>query len=62
MPALIESVKVAGLVLVSDTSGEAKENREGIDPMANPFAKAKDGIDGILQGNGVLKFSESIDM
>ena len=62
MPALIESIKVAGLVLVSDISGEATEKREAFDRMANPFPRVKDGIDGILYGNGVLTFNESIDI
>jgi hypothetical protein len=50
------------LVLVSDTSGDAMEKRETTDIMVNPFPTVKDGIDGILHGNGVLKFNESIDM
>jgi CDK inhibitor PHO81 len=57
VPALIESVKVAGLVLVSDTSAESTGGSGVADSYAMP-----DGIDGLLRGNGVLRFNETIDM
>ncbi|KAL8873220.1 MAG: hypothetical protein Q9174_001284 [Haloplaca sp. 1 TL-2023] len=54
VPALIESIKVAGLVLVTDTSDEADGRGEQ--------SKIAEGVDGILQSNGVLRFNEMIDM
>ena len=59
VPALIEAIKVQGLVLVSDKSAEAEVDR-GI--LADPFPRLPGGIDGVLKSNGVLRFNESIDM
>ena len=53
----MESIKVAGLVLVADTS----EERAQIGPAPRTFCMP-DGVDGILRGNGVLRFNEMIDM
>ncbi|KAL9598392.1 MAG: hypothetical protein Q9179_003939 [Wetmoreana sp. 5 TL-2023] len=54
VPALIEAIKVAGLVLVTDTSDMDSGGERG--------AGMADGVDGVLQGNGVLRFNEMIDM
>ncbi|KAL8927733.1 MAG: hypothetical protein Q9208_002148 [Pyrenodesmia sp. 3 TL-2023] len=51
VPALIDSVKVAGLVLVTDRSERGSKDN-GI----------PEGVDGVLKGNGVLRFNETIDM
>lgn len=51
VPALIESVKVAGLVLVTDKS--ESDSKGGRIP---------EGVDGVLKGNRVLRFNETIDM
>ncbi|KAL8740034.1 MAG: hypothetical protein Q9184_008540, partial [Pyrenodesmia sp. 2 TL-2023] len=51
VPALVDSVKVAGLVLVTDKS-EGGSKDDGI----------PEGVDGVLKGNGVLRFNETIDM
>ena len=59
VPALIESIKVAGLVLVTDTSDEAVT--AGRSAAKNSF-HMPDGVDGILKGNGILRFNETIDM
>ena len=56
VPALVESVKVAGLVLVTDTSEDVDES------AANRNYRMPDGVDGVLRGNGVLRFNETIDM
>ena len=56
VPALIESIKVAGLVLVADTSEEQPSNRH-----SHQFSMP-DGVDGLLRGNGVLRFNKMIDM
>lgn len=51
VPALIDSIKVAGLVLVTDRSeGGSKDD------------VIPEGVDGVLKGNGVLRFNETIDM
>lgn len=57
MPALIESIKVAGLVLVMDTSEENASDQSTVRDYRVP-----EGCDGILKGNGVLRFNQSIDM
>ena len=56
VPALVESVKVAGLVLVTDTSGD-----RGVTAAQRDY-RMPDGVDGVLRGNGVLRFNETIDM
>lgn len=99
VPALIESIKVAGLVLVIDTSEEknpssssrvttttttatATATAAATATATAPGSKAPssaavaaaaaqpsqslyrmpDGVDGILKGNGVLRFHDTIDM
>ena len=57
MPSLIESIKVAGLVLVTDTSEEYPPSGSTTLPYRMPK-----GVDGMLRGNGVLRFNEMIDM
>lgn len=55
IPALTSSIKGAGLVLVSDYSH---------DSIARPSPSVLElsrGIDGLLSGNAVLKFRDSID-
>ena len=56
VPSLIESIKVAGLVLVTDTS---EEHMSG---SAERSYRMPEGVDGMLRGNGVLRFNEMIDM
>ncbi|CZT44080.1 probable Nuc-2 protein [Rhynchosporium secalis] len=59
VPALIEAIKAQGLVLVTDKSAEQQVNMVSLD---DPFPRLAEGIDGVLKGNGVLRFNESIDM
>ncbi|CAN9256003.1 unnamed protein product [Alternaria alternata] len=64
-PALIESIKTAGLVLVTDIT-DSPEN-EPAQPanlhVANPRRQnTPDGVDGYLKGNGVLCFNETVDI
>lgn len=54
VPALVSSVKEAGLVLISDYS------HDGDKPTPSLVALAK-GIDGLLMKNAVLRFKEAID-
>ncbi|KAI4173519.1 MAG: hypothetical protein LQ343_002857 [Gyalolechia ehrenbergii] len=61
VPALVKSIKVAGLVLVTDTSvGEEEEEDE--DGGGGRGSKISEGVDGVLKRNGVLRFNEMIDM
>ncbi len=82
VPALIESIKVAGLVLVIDTSEEKSPSSSSRVTTTTTTATAPgsvapasaaaqpsqslyrmpDGVDGILKGNGVLRFHDTIDM
>jgi CDK inhibitor PHO81 len=59
VPALIDTIKELGLVLVADTSNDTNEpedqSRRGWSPMP-------DGINGIMKGNGILRFNDTIDM
>ena len=57
VPSLIESVKVAGLVLVTDTSEDSPPSASTVRSYRMP-----EGIDGMLKGNGILRFNEMIDM
>lgn len=56
VPSLIESVKVAGLVLVTDTSEENPPSGSG------RSYRMPQGVDGMLKSNGILRFNEMIDM
>lgn len=57
VPSLIESIKVAGLVLVTDTSEDNPSSGSAVRSYRMP-----EGVDGMLKGNGVLRFNEMIDM
>lgn len=59
IPALIESIKAQGLVLVMDKSAEPSAPESTLSDL---FPRLPAGIDGVLKANGVLKFNESIDM
>ena len=57
VPSLIESIKVAGLVLAMNTTAD-KAWRE---PSSRGY-RMPDGVDGILRRDGVFRFNETIDM
>ena len=57
VPALIETIKEAGLVLVADKREEAMAVAN-----ASGFAPMPDGVNGIMKSNGLLRFNETIDM
>lgn len=62
-PALIESIKTAGLVLVTDITDAPGEGPQAGLQVANPRRQiTPDGVDGYLRGNGVLCFNETVDM
>jgi CDK inhibitor PHO81 len=57
-PPLMESIKTAGLVLISDISHStsASAMRRYLGPAADG------GVDGTVKGNGVLHFNDSVDL
>lgn len=63
-PALIESIKTAGLVLVTDITDLSAEGTTATSlHVATPRRQTTpDGVDGYLRGNGVLCFNETVDM
>ena len=61
VPAIIESIKAAGLVLVTDTSEEVSPSDTRSTTTALPY-RMPGGVDGVLKGNGVLRFNTTIDM
>jgi CDK inhibitor PHO81 len=61
VPALVDAIKSHGLALVVDKSGQALRSPD-LGPLADPFPRLPKGVDGVLKGNGVLRFNESIDV
>ncbi|KAF2809681.1 ankyrin repeat protein [Mytilinidion resinicola] len=61
-PALIESIKTAGLVLITDISDANTRQRGSLAVAAPSSYQVPQGVDGFLKGNGVLRFNETIDM
>lgn len=55
VPALVQSVKEAGLVLISDYSTAPKQDQ------SFGLADLLMGVDGMLLGNAVLRFKDTID-
>jgi CDK inhibitor PHO81 len=60
VPALIETIKQAGLVLVSDNSGGDEGQVSGRE--RHNWAMMPEGVNGVMKPNGVLRFNESVDM
>ena len=72
-PALIEAITVASLVLVADTSAAASSSssssshRDATDTQDGPVVGGPShefiqGVNGVLNDKGVLKFYDTIDM
>lgn len=62
-PALIEAVKTAGLVLIADLSGSNDDlPMEGAGFPRNHGVQGLEGVDGMVRGNAVLRFNDSVDM
>lgn len=59
VPTLVEAIKVAGLVLVSDASDAPDGPASNIASPA--LAGLPEGVSGVLKSNGVMRFNESID-
>lgn len=62
VPALVDAIKSHGLALVVDKSGSCTRAPETNNTTADPFPRLPKGVDGVLKGNGVLRFNESIDV
>ncbi|KAL2816157.1 hypothetical protein BJX63DRAFT_430444 [Aspergillus granulosus] len=69
VPALIETIKELGLVLVADTSDEAEqpENHHALSVsgsmgVAEWAYRMPDGVNGVMKANGILRFNDMIDM
>ncbi|EEP80809.1 conserved hypothetical protein [Uncinocarpus reesii 1704] len=63
MPALVESIKEQGLVLVADTSDEAGERTRSGTPINTEWAyRMPTGVNGVMRGTGVLRFNDTVDM
>ncbi|RMZ91935.1 hypothetical protein DV736_g806, partial [Chaetothyriales sp. CBS 134916] len=65
VPALIQTIKQAGLVLVSDTTdsqGQAVAGESADAARLHNFAMEPEGVNGIMKSNGILRFNDSIDM
>ncbi|KAI6562712.1 anaphase-promoting complex subunit Apc3 [Pyricularia oryzae] len=60
VPALVDAIKSHGLALVVDKSRERQPESGGL--VVDRFPRLPNGVDGVLKGNGVLRFNESIDM
>lgn len=60
VPALVQSVKVAGLVLISDTTADSEVRGETSTSAA--VDDMPDGVDGTLRSTGILRFNETIDV
>jgi CDK inhibitor PHO81 len=58
VPALVDAIKSHGLALVTDKSADTSAAH----PLADPFPRLPDGVDGILKSHGILRFNETIDM
>jgi CDK inhibitor PHO81 len=64
-PALIEAIKTAGLVLIADLTGSTDDMPIDADsgfPRSHHGVAGLEGIDGMVRGNAVLRFNDSVDM
>jgi hypothetical protein len=60
VPALVASVKEAGLVLISDYSHDVRHSTRGHSAAPSVLGLGE-GVDGLVAGNGVLRFREAVD-
>ena len=61
VPALVDTIKELGLVLVADTSHEKTESNSG-SCSTEGWSAMPEGVNGILKPNGILRFHDTIDM
>lgn len=69
VPALVETIKELGLVLVADTSDEPGQQPDRGNALptstmgvADWAYRMPDGVNGVMKANGVLRFNDMIDM
>lgn len=62
VPSLVNSIKTAGLVLVTDNSADRQQQHGAESAPPGAELRMLEGVDGVLRGNGVLRFHETIDM
>lgn len=69
VPALVETIKELGLVLVADTSDETQPARSEVLAATNAMGIAAEwayrmpaGVNGVMKANGILRFNDMIDM
>lgn len=68
VPALVETIKELGLVLVADTSDETGQSDRVEELPTDPMGVAEwayrmpDGVNGVMKANGILRFNDMIDM
>lgn len=68
VPALVETIKELGLVLVADTSDETSQSDRVEELHTDPMGVAEwayrmpDGVNGVMRANGILRFNDMIDM
>ena len=60
--ALVEAIKVAGLVLVADTTTSPRGTPDTNTIVGTVPHNAAEGVNGVLGGNGVLRFYDTIDV
>jgi len=59
--ALTETIKQAGLVVVSDISSQDVTG-DGMTAARSGWSAMPEGVNGIMKSNGILRFNETIDM
>lgn len=68
VPALTETIKQAGLVLVSDASNDDGTVQQQVQAQAQAsgaavgWAMIPEGVNGIMKRSGILRFNETVDM
>lgn len=60
VPALVEAIKVAGLVLVSDASSETNTSLRRVASPSSP--SMLEGVAGVLLNDGVMRFTETVEV
>lgn len=59
VPALVDTIKELGLVLVADASHEKTEPDAG---SMGGWSPMPEGVNGVMKAKGILRFHDTIDM
>lgn len=69
VPALVDTIKGLGLVLVADTTDETRQPAQDDSAAACAMGAAAEwayrmpnGVNGVMRANGILRFNDTIDM